>query len=50
VLDLQNGGKMNSIERVMATIERRPVDRPAAWLGMPNHKAIEGLCQASGLM
>jgi len=36
---------MNSIERVMATIERRPVDRPAAWLGMPDHKAIEGLCQ-----
>ena len=27
---------MNSRERFLATIERRPVDRPAAWLGMPD--------------
>ena len=26
---------MNHIERFYATIERRPVDRPAAWLGLP---------------
>jgi len=36
---------MNSIERFYATIERRPVDRPASWLGMPDHKAIPGLCR-----
>lgn len=27
---------MNSLERFFATVERRPVDRPAAWLGMPD--------------
>lgn len=27
---------MNSIERFYATVERKPVDRPAAWLGMPD--------------
>lgn len=33
---------MNSLERFYATIERKPVDRPAAWLGMPveNIKAL----------
>lgn len=30
---------MNSIERFYATVERRPVDRPAAWLGMPDKYA-----------
>ncbi len=27
---------MNSLERFYATINREPVDRPAAWLGMPD--------------
>lgn len=27
---------MNSIERFYATVNRQPVDRPAAWLGMPD--------------
>lgn len=40
---------MNSIERVIATIERKPVDRPAAWLGMPDYKAIPGLCEEFGV-
>lgn len=34
---------MNSIERFMATVERRPVDRAAIWLGMPDIHAQEGL-------
>lgn len=36
---------MNSIERFYATVERRPVDRPAAWLGMPTADALPGLFQ-----
>ena len=31
---------MNHIERFYATIERRPVDHPASWLGIPDAKAI----------
>lgn len=27
---------MNSKERFFATVERKPIDRPAAWLGMPD--------------
>ena len=27
---------MNSLERFYATINREPVDRPAAWIGMPD--------------
>lgn len=27
---------MNSLERFYATVNRQPVDRPAAWLGMPD--------------
>ncbi len=27
---------MTGIERFLATVERRPVDRPAVWLGMPD--------------
>ena len=27
---------MNSKERFLATVERKPVDLPAAWLGMPD--------------
>ena len=34
---------MNSLERFYATAERRPVDRPAAWLGMPDPQALPGL-------
>jgi uroporphyrinogen decarboxylase len=34
---------MNHKERFLATIERRPVDRPAAWLGMPVSAALPGL-------
>ena len=34
---------MTSIERFYATIERRPTDRPAVWLGMPDVKSHEGL-------
>jgi len=35
---------MNSIERFYATVERRPVDRPACWLGIPTPAAIPALC------
>ena len=34
---------MNHKERFYATIERRPVDRPASWLGMPVSNALPGL-------
>lgn len=34
---------MDHIERFLATIERRPVDKPASWLGIPDHKALPGL-------
>ena len=34
---------MNSIERFYATIERRPVDRPASWLGIPEKHAVPAL-------
>ena len=40
---------MKSVERVIATIERKPVDRPAAWLGMPDELAIPGLCAEYGV-
>ena len=40
---------MNSIERFYATIERRPVDRPAFWLGMPTPSAVPGLCKYFGV-
>lgn len=36
--------KMNSIQRVLATAERRPVDRPACWLGDPTPEAARILC------
>ena len=39
---------MNSIERFYATVERRPVDRPAFWLGMPSQGAVPGLCAYFG--
>lgn len=34
---------MNRKERFFATIERRPVDRPACWLGIPADAAVPGL-------
>lgn len=34
---------MNSRERFFATVNRQPVDRPAAWLGMPDIKAQPAL-------
>lgn len=34
---------MNHIERFYATIERKPVDKPASWLGLPVPKSYEGL-------
>lgn len=40
---------MNSRERFLATIERRPVDRPAAWLGMPDIKARDALFKFYGV-
>jgi uroporphyrinogen decarboxylase len=36
---------MNSIERFYATVERRPVDRPACWLGMPTPSEVPHLCE-----
>jgi len=36
---------MNSIERFFATIERRDVDRPASWLGLPVPASSQGLCE-----
>ncbi|VGO19193.1 uroporphyrinogen decarboxylase family protein [Pontiella sulfatireligans] len=40
---------MNHIERFIATIERRPVDRPATWLGLPTTAAYEGLFSYFGV-
>jgi len=40
---------MNSIERFHATVERRPVDRPACWLGDPTPEAVPGLCEYFGV-
>lgn len=40
---------MNSIERFYATVERKPVDRPACWLGMPTPSEIPNLCRYFGV-
>lgn len=40
---------MNSRERFFATIQREPVDRPAAWLGMPDIKAQPALFEHYGV-
>jgi uroporphyrinogen decarboxylase len=40
---------MNHIERFYATVERRPVDRPACWLGIPDSKALPGLFRHFGV-
>lgn len=36
---------MNKMDRFYATIERRPVDRPASWLGLPVPEAEPGLLE-----
>lgn len=40
---------MNRSERFLATVERRAVDRPAGWLGMPTHEAVPGLLAHFGV-
>ncbi|MFI3237575.1 MAG: uroporphyrinogen decarboxylase family protein [Lachnospiraceae bacterium] len=40
---------MNSIERFYATVERREVDRPATWLGIPDESAIPALLEHYGV-
>lgn len=40
---------MNSKERFLATVERKPVDRPAAWLGMPDIYAQPALFEYYGV-
>lgn len=40
---------MNHIERFYATAERRPVDRPASWLGIPDNSAIPALLSHFGV-
>lgn len=40
---------MNSIERFYNTVERKPVDRPASWLGVPDIHAIPGLLKQFGV-
>jgi uroporphyrinogen decarboxylase len=40
---------MNSKERFYATIERKPVDRPAAWLGIPHPDSVPGLLKHYGV-
>ncbi|MCF0146393.1 MAG: methyltransferase [Eubacterium sp.] len=40
---------MNSIERFYATVERKPVDRPACWLGDPTLDAVPALCEFYGV-
>ncbi|MDD3338632.1 MAG: uroporphyrinogen decarboxylase family protein [Lachnospiraceae bacterium] len=40
---------MNSKERFLATVERKPVDRPAAWLGMPDVFARPALFEYYGV-
>ncbi len=34
---------MTALERFIATIENKPVDRPACWLGIPTESALPGL-------
>ena len=40
---------MNSLERFTATLERKPVDRPASWLGIPAESALPGLYEYFGV-
>lgn len=40
---------MNRKERFYATIERKPVDRPASWIGLPVAEALPGLYKQFGV-
>lgn len=40
---------MTRKERFIATVERRPVDRPASWLGLPVPAALPGLFRHFGV-
>ena len=40
---------MDHIERFVRTIERKPVDRPATWIGEPVHTAIPALLKHFGV-
>ncbi len=40
---------MKSLERFLRTVERKEVDRPAAWLGMPGTEAKEALYKEYGV-
>jgi uroporphyrinogen decarboxylase len=40
---------MNHIERFFATIDRKPVDRPASWLGIPDRQALPALFNHFGV-
>ncbi len=40
---------MTKKERFIATVERRPVDRPATWLGIPDSSALPALYAAYGV-
>lgn len=40
---------MDHRERFYATIERRPVDRPCTWMGLPHPEAIRGLYEYFGV-
>ena len=40
---------MNRKERFYATIERKPVDRPASWLGLPVAEALPALYKQFGV-
>lgn len=41
--------KMTRKDRFIATVERRPVDRPATWLGIPAPAALPALFEAYGV-
>ncbi len=40
---------MNHIERFYATVERKPVDHPASWLGLPVKSALPKLYECFGV-
>jgi len=39
---------VNSLERFIRTIERKPVDRPACWLGLPHPYSVPALLEHFG--
>jgi len=40
---------MNPLERFHATLDRKPADRPASWLGIPTNEALGALYQHFGV-